>query len=279
MQKKLRTSIESYQFEIRQQALRKAVTEAGIDRNTPIKVKFENLIQFSQYAKDGSVYGISADILNKACKILDLQCNIISHANEAWDDMYADLRNKKIDILGPVTFTASRKKAMYFSQEYFLPEAIAVKREGYKEGTYKNVSEMIVERISVIKGDYYDHLLTDMLPQKKLYRLRSRDEQIKSLLAGKTDYAILNKQNFNKMQQGNDAMLPIVEDALIGSFHRSELGFAFVKTEKGKKLADLFTLAINLVDTTPIINKYDVQPDWRAMTQKEQKSNQVFCGF
>ncbi|WP_413479700.1 GGDEF domain-containing protein [Vibrio hibernica] len=86
---------------------------------------------------------------------------------------------------------------------------------------------------------------------------------------------VLNQSNYNKMLQDNDALLPIVEDKLIGNFHQSSLGFGFVKTEKGQVIADLFTSAINLIDTDPIINKYDSQIDWRKIIKKEKHLTQI----
>nr|WP_238928487.1 GGDEF domain-containing protein [Vibrio sp. S17_S38] len=275
MQRTLRTAIENYQFQIRQQALRLSMLASGIDPAIPLKIKLEDLLQFSAYDKNGKPHGIFADMLKQACHILMLKCEIVSKADDSWSEMYADLVNKKIDILGPVTISPERNKDMYFSPRYFSTKAIMVKRSGYRDATYKNVSEMIIERISVIKGDYYDQLLTKMLPQKGLVKLNSREEQIQSLLDGKTDYAVLNQLNYNKMIQDNDSLLPIVEDKLIGNFHQSSLGFGFAKTEQGQVLADLFTSAINLIDTASIINKYDSQIDWREIIKKEKRLTQI----
>lgn len=280
MQRILRRSIESYKFNIQQKALRAIVLASGINPDIPLKVKLENVIQFSEYGPNGETFGISTDILHKACSILGLKCQVVSKADDSWSSMYSDLVHNKIDILGPITISFSRRKVINFSHAYFYPEAIMAKRAGYKEATYKNVSEMIIERISVLKGDYYDDLLTSMLPGQELVKLNSRDEQIKSLLAGNTDYAVLNEQSYNKMLQENDTFLPIVKDTLIGDFHHSELSFGFTKTEQGEKLADLFTRAIDLIDTTPIVNKYDIKPDWRGTLQREKRSNQMLiCGF
>lgn len=275
MQKQLRERMSQYQNQARQQALRNRVVKLGIDPAIPLNVKFENVIQLSKYEKDGHVYGISADILKQSCEILGLVCNIISTEDEPWSSMYSDLINNKIDVLGPVTRSDNRMDKMYFSRKYFSPEAIVVKRTGYKNNVYKSISEMIVERISVIKGDYYDQLLTNMLPGKKLYRMDTREQQMKALLQGKVDYVVLNKQNYNKMLIDDVADFSTEEDASIGVFHTSSLAFAFPKTEKGRKLAMLFNGAQNLINTADIVAKYDVQPNWRSTIQQEKHFNYI----
>lgn len=275
MQKKIRQQMELYQHQIRQRILRNRVAKLGIDRLVPLNIKLENVIQLSEYDKNGQVNGIAGDLLRQSCEVLGLVCHITSKADEPWTSMYSDLLNNKIDVLGPVTNSASRMDKMYFSNAYFSPEAIVVKRAGYKNNVYKSISEMIVERISVITGDYYDQLLTNMLPGKTLYRMDTRGQQIKALLEGKVDYVVFNKQNYNKMMIDDVADFSTEEDTTIGVFHTSSIAFAFPKTEKGHKLAMLFNGAQNLINVSDIVAKYDVQPNWRSTIQQEKHFNYI----
>lgn len=273
MQKKLRQRMDEYQYEVRKKALRKRVVEAGFGSSKPLKVKFENVILFSEYDKNGHIWGLAADIFNQSCEVLGLVCDVVSDPHESWTSMYNDLLDNKIDILGPVTMSSSRLEKMYFSQAYFTPEAIIVKRSGYKEGVYKTISEMVVERISVIKGDYYDTLLTNMLPGQKLFRYANRVQQMQALANGDVDYVVLNRQNYYKMLQDNVADFSTEEDLSIGVFHKSSMTVAFTKTERGYKLAQLFSSAHQLVDTQSIINQYDIKPNWRLILQQEKASS------
>lgn len=273
MQKQLRQRMDEYQYEVRKKALRKRVVEAGFDSSKPLKVKFENVIQFSEYDKGGHIYGLAADIFTQSCEVLGLVCDVVSGPHESWTNMYNDLLNNKIDVLSPVTMSTSRLKKMNFSQAYFSPEAIIVKRSGYKKGVYKTISEMIVERISVVKGDYYDTLLTNMLPGQKLFRYANRAQQMKALADGKVDYVVLNRQNYYKMLQDNVADFSTEEDLSIGVFHKSAMSAAFPKTDQGRELAQLFSSAQQLVDTQSIINQYDIKPNWRLIFQQEKTSS------
>ncbi|TVO33008.1 GGDEF domain-containing protein [Vibrio algivorus] len=278
VQKQLRLKMEAYQLQARKEALRMHVKQMGIDPTQPITVKLESLIQLAEYQSNGQVKGVAADILKQSCEILALNCQIISTRDEEWDSMYQDLLNNKIDVLGPTTISSKRKKKMYFSSSYYTSEAIVVRRNSYKVGVYKRVSEMITEKISVIKDDYYDQLLSNMLPNTKLYRLNTREEQIEALKAGKVDYVIFNKQNYNKMLMTNVADLSTREDTTIGTFHYSRLAFAFPKTEQGHILSALFSRAMSLIDTSQVIKSYDINPDWRQVVEQQKKINTIILG-
>lgn len=275
MQKKLRNQVEEYQYQTRTNALRERVTNLGIDPTVPLTIKLENIMQFSTYDEQGQTTGIAPDILNQICQILALTCHITSSADEPWSNMYQELINKKIDVLGPVTISTNRLDRMYFSQHYYTTQAIVIKRTGYKDNVYNSVSEMIVEKISVIKGDYYDQLLTNMLPGKHLYRMSSRKKQIQALLNGSIDYVVLNKQHYNKMLMDDITDFSTEEDKGIGIFHHANISYAFPKTDKGQKLANLFNAAQNLIDVPSIVQKYETQPNWRTTIHQEKEFNHV----
>lgn len=273
VQRILSTAIKKYQFDIRQQSLRLAVRESGLDLQKVYRVKLENLSEYTTYHKNGDVDGISADVVFKACKILLIKCELASHSDETWESMYADLLNKKIDILSPTIISQARKTKMYFSDPYYFPEVVLIKRENYKDGVYSNISELITERIGVIKDDFYDSLLSRMLPNKVLYRYKNQGRQIQALLDKKVDYIVLSRVNYNHLLRNSDVVLPIEEDTLIGNFHNSSVGVAFPKNHTGQLLAPLFTRAISMIDLPKIINTYDVVPDWRATLIAEKKFN------
>ncbi|MFH0256993.1 diguanylate cyclase [Vibrio rumoiensis] len=275
MQKTLRQITEAYQYEYQLGALRKRVARTGVDTTTTLKVKLENVTVLSKYQADGKPQGVAVDVLNKSCQILGFHCEIVSQPGDQWTGMLSDLLNNKIDVLGPMVISNNRKDSMYFSQPFFDTESVVVKRTGYKEGIYKSLSEMVIEKISVVRGDYYDQLLTNLLPGKKLYRMETREDQIQALKEGKVDYVILNRPNYIQMLVENTADFSTEEDADIGVFQKTPLGFAFPKTDKGQQLAELFSAAQSLIDRSAIIQHYYVQPNWRSILQKEQRTNYI----
>lgn len=271
VQKRLRESVKTYQFELRQQALRQTVIDYGLNVDQSIKVKLHNVGQYATYHEDGSYSGISADVMLQACRILLLHCNVVSEADETWQSMYQDLVEQKIDILGPLVISEARKKLFYFSDPYYFPEAIMIKREGYKEGVYSSVSELLAERIGVMQGDFFQDLLSQLLPNKELHAYMSPDELFEAVLNEEIDFLAVSRANFNNHLRASDNVLPLVEDALIGPFYRSNIAIGFAKNPKGEQLATLFSRAIKMIDTQKIIERYDYQPDWKATLQTEQE--------
>lgn len=82
VQRLLRESIQKYQLDIRKQALRQAVVESGLNVQRVLRVKLENNPQYALYQPDGSVRGISADVVFQACEMLLLKCELVSNGQE-----------------------------------------------------------------------------------------------------------------------------------------------------------------------------------------------------
>lgn len=273
VQRVLSSAIKEYQFSILQQSLRMAVRKSSLDLQKRYKVKSENLDEYTVYNKNGAIEGLSVDVVFQACEILEIKCEIVSKADETWESMYSDLLQKKIDILAQVVISQKRKNHMYFSDPYYFPEVVLLKREGYKNNVYGNISELITERIGVIKKDFYDSLLTRMLPNKVLYRYENQDGQIRALLNLDVDYIVLSRTNYNHLLIKSDKVLPFVEDTLIGNFYSSQIAVAFARNEMGQQLSPLFSQALQMLDLPKIVNKYNVIPDWRANLYAEKKFN------
>lgn len=270
VQKRIRESVKQYQFELRQQALRQSVIDSNLNLNKTYRVKYEHVAQYAMPDSEGNVRGISADVVAQACDILMLKCQVVNDADESWESMYQDLIAQKIDILAPIIPSEQRKEIAEFSEPYYFPEVVMIKREGYKNNVYSNVSELIVENIGVLKDDFFSGLLSQLLPNKELTIFVTSKEMHTALLDGKIDYIAISRAAFNKRLRDAENLLPLEEDQMIGTFYRSNIAIGFAKNEVGAKLAPLFDRAIKMIDTAAIIERYDYQPNWRATLQAEQ---------
>lgn len=277
-QKLLRRTIKRYQRQIRKLALRKEAVEKGINTDVSLRVKLENVKLFVNYQPDGSVDGITAEILNQVCEILQLQCQLVSEATEAWSSMYESLYNHSIDVLSPLAITETRREIFHLSDSYYSPEAILVKRKYYKDDVYRSISEMVVERIGVVKGNFFEVLLTNMLPGKELYTYSSQAELLDGLLNREVDYILITRAAFHSKLRQASSMIQIAEEGKVGVVYSYDLGFGFPNTEQGKVLAELFSKALNLVDLNRIVKKYDYPPDWynTINDQKKRSRNGIF---
>ncbi|MGO1298527.1 MAG: transporter substrate-binding domain-containing protein [Vibrio sp.] len=264
-QTQLRDAVARYQFQLRRKALRRRVIKSGINPQHKLKVKLESQPRYVIYHSTGQVSGMSADILNKVCDVLLLPCEITSHKEETWSNMFHDLQSDKIDILGPIVVSAQRKKLVYFSESYYHPQAYMIKRFGYKDDAYQDISQLVAERIGVIKDDFFQELLKQKLPNKTLIEFDSQKEMISGLLRHDVDYIVMNRINYSYALGQTPKMIPLTIDKVIGSIYQNDIAFGFPKTPKGQILANLFSDALHIIDTDKIVRQYDIQPGWRSI--------------
>ncbi len=134
--------------------MRESIKRLPIDLEQPLTIKFESIFPYVVYKEDGSVEGMTADVVMKSCKILALNCVVISKPDESWESMYAQFIQGEFDLLAPLTISRERRAFSYFPQPHYQPTSVMVKRLGYKPNVYSHVSQLISERIGVVKDDF-----------------------------------------------------------------------------------------------------------------------------
>jgi len=185
--------------------------------------------------------------------------------------MYESLQDNSIDVLSPLAVTDERKELFYLSDSYYSPEAILVKRKHYKDDVYRSVAEMLVERIGVVEGNFFESLLAEMLPGKKFHLYSSQADLLDGLLNHEVDYILITRAAFHNKLRKTKSILHIAEEDRVGVIYSYDLSFGFPKTEQGKALSELFSQAINLVNLNTIVKKYDYPPDWYTSINAQKK--------
>ncbi|EOX4467010.1 GGDEF domain-containing protein [Vibrio sp. 2026] len=268
VQKQLREEISQYQFELKRAALRDSIRLLPLDFNEPIRIKLESIFPYVVYNADGSVEGMTADVVLRSCEILALNCLIISEPGESWGSMYHEFIQGNFEILAPLTVSRERRAFSYFPKSHYAPASVMVKRLGYKPSTYSHVSQLISERIGVVKDDFFDQMMTQLLPLKELKRYRTQQELIQGLLNEEVDYIPMDTAMLNHFLRLSE-LVPIEQDTAIGEFYESQLSVGLVANEKGAMLAPFFSRAIAMLEVDKIIAQYDVRPDWRTALEYE----------
>ncbi len=263
MQKRLREEITQYQFAIRKQALQQAIVQAPLDLDEPLTIKLEPIYPYVIYHPDGHVSGITAEVLQQSCDILALNCQLVSRSDERWGEMLQGFIQQEFDLLAPLAMTKAREQFTYYTSPHYAPQSVIVKRLGYKPNVYSHVSQLIAERVGVVEDDYFDALLTQMLPLKELSRFSDHDAMVSALLANRVDYITMDTATLNYLLR-NELKLAIEQDDAIGVFDTSKISIGLANTEKGRVLAPYFSRAIEMLDLNSIIERYDVRPDWRS---------------
>ncbi|EGR2796735.1 GGDEF domain-containing protein [Vibrio navarrensis] len=269
VQKRIRDEISEYQFSIRKRALQIALASSRIDLNQPLTIKLEPIFPYVIYHPDGRIDGITADVVQQSCQILALNCQIVSHANETWGNMLGEFTRQEVDMIAPLTYTSAREQIAQFTVPHYAPQSVMVKRIGYKEKVYSHVSQLIAEKIGVVKDDFFDALLSQMLPLKELVRYRDRQQMVEALLRGEVDYIAMDTATLNYLLR-TKSMPAIEQDDAIGVFHHSKVSIGLANNSRGRELAPYFSKAIQMLDLDAITERYDLRPNWRSSLQMEQ---------
>ncbi len=278
IQRFLRKTIEAHEFKVKRKALRKEVLLSGLDFSQPLKVKIGNFNLLGDYSDDGSVEGIAADVVLESCKLMNIGCKLVSHADESWQSMYSSLLTQQIDILAPFAIVKERHNVAHISNKFYEQDAIVIKRKGYKDNVYRSISELVAERVGVIESRVFELVLRRRLPHKPFITYKKSEDQLAALLANEVDYIVMTRTTYNRLLRDTSTILPIVEDDMIGSFYSYGIGIGFQNNQKGKILTELFNQALELLELETLIKQYDYAPDWQTtltnqklFTQKSQK--------
>jgi diguanylate cyclase (GGDEF)-like protein len=270
VQRKLRENVLAYQFQIRQDALQKQASALPPEVQHSITLVLENLYPFARYLDNGGIEGISADTVLQACSLIMIECQLQSTADDSWDDIYTAFKNGEVDAIAPLTISDARQQFVNFTHPYYFPVAVLAKRTGYKHHVYVNVSELLIERIGVVKNDFFEELLNELLPQKQLFQYSDQEAMLQALLNEEVDYIAVDRSKLNQWLLEDDK-LGIEEERNIEPFHVSEIAMGFQKDEQGAQLAHLFNMAFRLIDTEQINARYDLTPDWRDTLAREKE--------
>ncbi|MGR6833497.1 diguanylate cyclase [Aliivibrio wodanis] len=266
IQRELRLSVEAYQYHLREKSLRKQIAALPINLSDGLSIYLENVFPHAIY-RNKDISGISADMVFTACNILAIKCYAKSHSTDSWDDLWQSFKEGNADLIAPLTYVEDRKSSVSYTAPYYIARSILVKRKGYKRRVYTDISQMVSERIGVVKGDYFSVLFQKILPYKTLYEYQNQAEEINALIDEEIDYIALDQATYYQILRDRSD-LEIEEELGVGTFHEAEISVGFSKTEKGQLLAPIFSEALLLANTHKIEQKYVLKPDWRNILEE-----------
>lgn len=277
-QQYFKNEVSNYQRLMRKQGLRKAVIKSNLNLYRPLQVGLKaDTGQFVRFYRDGSVKGIAADIIYESCYILQMECEIVKGGSNR---IRESGEKQSVDIFGPVEFGYAKERNANLSNVFYKQNTIFIKRIGYKNNIFDSFSQLFSEKIGAIKNSHHKYLLDIMYPGKDIATYSSYSELISGLNNGEIDYAYINRSALNHIHANSKKAIQIEEDTTLGTVFSYDLAFSFSDTEEGKLLAEFFSDAIELIDITSIVEKYDVPPDWYETLRWERLFRRVsYIGF
>ncbi len=138
------------------------------------------------YNVDGQPRGLTIDIMNRLAEISGFTVEYVH--GYTWDELETMLREKRLDVLGNIVPTESRKEYILFTDPYIhMYQGLAVKRGD--EG-YTNFDDLKGRTIAVERGFFQVGLLREHYPDIKLLELDSSEECLLAVAEGRANAVI-----------------------------------------------------------------------------------------
>ena len=138
---------------------------------------------FEFYDKNGDYSGITADYIKHAEQ--HLNTNLIPKENITWGEALTELKLGNIDVMSGVFYSEERAKELNFTEPYFEISLVLVSKLNayYAE----SLSSLNGKTLGVIKDYIYDKLIQQDYPNINLVGVKSVEDGLRQVQAGKID--------------------------------------------------------------------------------------------
>lgn len=263
--------VEDWENALRISALRTSVSLHGLDTAPVINYKSEDLYK-DGIVRDSSVSRIAVE---RACVLLGFECKFTNDIDESWESIYSSLKKQEIDMISSMAVSREREAHFNFSEIYYYPNVYFVSDISNSDREL-SLSEVVSERIGVIKGDYFEQLLKELLVGKSLYLYETQDDLTTALIEGHIDIMPIGSANFHKLMFESDYKLPIEVMRKFKLPIEYGIAAAFQNNKQGEAYAKLFSEALQIVDFQKLIGRYNYRKNWR--TSMVEVQNLVIIG-
>ena len=138
---------------------------------------------FSEAGPDGKLKGFDIDIANALCAELKAQCTQVPMD---FDGMIPSLNARKVDmIIASMSITEERKRAVAFSDRYYITPSQIVARKGLNLTV--TPEGMKGKKIAVQRSTIHDRFATDYFKQSQIVRYTKQDDVFLDLAAGRIE--------------------------------------------------------------------------------------------
>lgn len=149
---------------------------------------------YSFYDENGNYIGIVPDIVNEVFKDSGLELEYVK--TNSWADTLSLIKNKKINLIDSISYSASRSEYLNFSNKYVGAEIVIISNN--KETNYINSFNNITnKKIATVKGySIIEDIKRDFPQIKNIKEYDNALEGLKELSNSQIDYFILDIPSF-----------------------------------------------------------------------------------
>lgn len=136
---------------------------------------------------DGTWHGFLPDIARDLAAELGAEATPVE---SGWGNGVLDIQAGKVDIFLGLAPTPEREKAVAFTHPFYRNAFALIARPGLSPRTWADLDDPAV-RIAVEIGTSYDQALPGLCPRATLVRLRTNNDALLAVVAGRADCQVI----------------------------------------------------------------------------------------
>ncbi|MFV0517773.1 MAG: sensor histidine kinase [Aminipila sp.] len=216
----------------------------------------DHFIPLSLYSESDEKYrGASVELFEKTADLIGLRYKFNYEKNLTWSEKIERLKKKEIDLLFPMSITASRKNYGYYTNPYYtMYYSVIMKADGKK---ITKLNDLFDEKVGAVRGTSIITLIENYIPQKNIAYYESDKAMYAALQAGKVDYIFQNENVFNEDFYSYE-LFDFINIYKIEEFPR-EYSYLFKKTDEMQRFIKIWDRAMShSFNMDDIISKYEI---------------------
>ena len=215
---------------------------------------------YSFYDENGNYIGIVPDIVNEVFKDSGLDLEYVK--TNSWADTINLIKDKKINLIDSISYSASRSEYLNFSNKYIGAEIVIISNN--KETNYINSFNNITnKKIATVKGySIIEDIKRDFPQIKNIKEYDNALEGLKELSNSQIDYFILDIPSFEFYSKKHG-----LSNLKIAGPTGYNYGYGF-----GVKKDDVLLVSIlnKLLENVPTEKKDEIYRKWIKIDYKEK---------
>lgn len=250
-------------FELKEEKLAHFTQEeiTWIKNNPKIKISGDFFWPpYSFYDENGNYIGIVPDIVNEVFKDSGLELEYVK--TNSWADTINLIKDKKINLIDSISYSASRSEYLNFSNKYVGAEIVIISNN--KETNYINSFNNITnKKIATVKGySIIEDIKRDFPQIKNIKEYDNALEGLKELSNSQIDYFILDIPSFEFYSKKHG-----LSNLKIAGPTGYNYGYGF-----GVKKDDVLLVSIlnKLLENVPTEKKDEIYRKWIKIDYKEK---------
>ena len=237
----------------------------------PLRVMVDdNFVPLSTYDKKKNAYrGISVDLFQHIASKLGLKYTFLQDSKLTWSDKEELLKDGKIDLLMPVSFTPLRASTGVFTDSFYDSYYGAIAK-GTRTINIKSSDDLAGYRIGVTRASAIISFILPFVPAAHIVTFDTQEAMYQAVRNGDIDIALQNKNVFREDRFN----LGFIDLSIFHTLVESPRKYSYYlsKSAEHDQLAGMINRYLAGVDVQRLISYYDSREDELIERYTEQRN-------